>query len=263
MGDFLSIVETPGALLNREQWERMALRYSLAAEMAAQRRVLEVACGAGVGLGLLLNRAQRLVACDLSPAALALARRNVGAHVTLSAADAQHLPFADDSFDLILCFETIYYLPAPETFFRECRRVLTAKGHLVLSTSNPDWPYFVPGAFSVYYPSVPELTALLRTSGFTAVQMFGSLPLDASNASRLRLTLRRLALQWNFLRKEHWLTRLLKRLGYGKLIALPPVLSEPHRMADPFRQLTPIAPDQRDGYHRVIIAIAGQSSYRY
>ena len=48
MNDFLSITETPGALLNAEQMGRMTLRYSLAAELAAGRRVLEVSCGAGV-----------------------------------------------------------------------------------------------------------------------------------------------------------------------------------------------------------------------
>ena len=37
--DYLSITETPGTLLNREQLGRMVLRYSLAAELGTRRRV--------------------------------------------------------------------------------------------------------------------------------------------------------------------------------------------------------------------------------
>lgn len=51
----LTITETPGALLNQEQMGRMALRYSLAADLGAGRRVLDASCGAGSGLGLLVR----------------------------------------------------------------------------------------------------------------------------------------------------------------------------------------------------------------
>ena len=51
-----------------------------------------------------------------------------------------------------------------------CRRLLAAGGRLLLSTSNPDWPYFAPGALSVSYPSATELLDLLRQAGFEQVQ---------------------------------------------------------------------------------------------
>ena len=91
MNDFLSITETPGALLNAEQMGRMALRYSLAAELAAGRRVLEVSCGAGVGLNLLAAAARTVTACDYAASVLPLAQQAAGVRVPLAAADAQAL----------------------------------------------------------------------------------------------------------------------------------------------------------------------------
>ncbi|MFC1465281.1 MAG: class I SAM-dependent methyltransferase [Candidatus Brachytrichaceae bacterium NZ_4S206] len=258
MTDFLSITETPGALLNREQLGRMALRYSLAAELAGGRRVLEVACGAGVGLGLLLGVARSLAACDYSTAALALAQQSTGAQVLLAAADAQHLPYAAGAFDLIVSFEAIYYLPQPAAFLSECHRLLAAGGRLLLSTSNPEWPFFAPGALSVHYPTAPELARLLQEAGFQSVALYGSLPVDRmlSPWGAARARVRRLLLGVSVFRSDNLLTRALKRLGYGTLTPLPPLLPASMRLADPFHELTPLQADQPDRRHRVLFALA-------
>lgn len=258
MTDFLSITETPGALLTREQLGRMALRYSLAAKMAAGRRVLEVACGAGIGLGLLVGVARSLAACDYSTSALTLAHRSVGKQVMLTAADAQRLPYATGVFDLILCFEAIYYLPHPAAFLSECRRLLSAGGRLLLSTSNPDWPFFVPGALSVHYPSVPELARLLQEAGFQNIALYGSLPVERSRSplETARARLRRLLLRASLFRRDHVLTRTLKRLGYGPLTPLPPLLPVSLRVAEPLCELTPLRTDCPDPRHRVLFALA-------
>jgi len=258
MSDFLSITETPGALLNNEQLGRMTLRYSLAAEMAVGRRVLEVSCGAGIGLGLLLGSARSLTACDYSPAVLALAQHTVGAQVALTAADAQCLPYTIDTFDLLFSFEAIYYLPQPDAFLRECRRLLTTGGRLLLSTSNPDWPYFVPGALSVHYPSASELVRLLQEAGFFAIELYGSLPVDQaiSRIGAVRARLRRVVLRAGILRHDNALTRTLKRLGYGALTPLPALLPAALRVPAPFAQLTPLSLEQPDRRHRVLFAVA-------
>lgn len=258
MADFLAITETPGALLNAEQIGRMALRYSLAAELAAGHRVLEVACGAGIGLGLLVDAADALTACDYSLAGLALAQRTAGARIPLAAADAHELPYARAAFDLILSFEAIYYLAQPGAFLRECRRLLTVDGRLLLSTSNPNWPHFVPGALSVHYPEAPELADMLHEAGFADVLLYGSLPIDQTRAplDAWRARARRYALRVGFLQRDHRLTRLLKRASYGALTPLPPMLPTSARISAPFAELTPLPTDQRDRRHRVLFAVA-------
>jgi ubiquinone/menaquinone biosynthesis C-methylase UbiE len=260
MSDFLSITETPGALLNAEQVGRMALRYSLVAEMGVGRRVLEVSCGAGIGLGLLLGSAQSVTACDYSTSVLALAQEAVGAQAALTAADAQRLPYAADAFDLILSFEAIYYLPQPDAFLRECHRLLRKDGQLLLSTSNPDWPYFAPGALSVHYPSASELTRLLHDVGFEKVKLYGSLPVDRalSRLGAARAHVRRFVLRAGILRHDNALTRALKRLGYGALTPLPSLLPAALRVDAPFGQLTPIQADRPDRRHRVLFAMTSR-----
>ena len=258
MHDFLEITETPGALLNHEQLGRMVLRYSLAAELAAGCRVLEIACGAGLGLGLLCGVARSVAACDCSLAALALAQRAADTQVAFSAADAQSLPFAACSFDLLLCFEAIYYLSHPAVFLNECRRLLAAGGRLLLSTSNPDWPYFAPGALSVSYPSATELLDLLRQAGFATVELYGSLPVDQSlsRLGAMRAQVRRHLLRLRCFRRDNRLVRAIKRLSYGALTPLPTQLPASLRVAAPFESLSPLPLDRPDRRHRVLYLVA-------
>lgn len=256
--DYLSITETPGSVLNREQLGRMALRYSLAAELATGRRVLEVSCGAGIGMGLIAPRAASLTACDYSTAGLVLAQGAAGGRVRLAGADAQILPFAATSFDLVVSLEAIYYLAQPDAFARECRRVLAPGGQLLLGASNPDWPYFAPGALSAHYPSAVELAVLLAAAGFEQVDLYGSLPVDAavSKVGALRARLRQALARTGLFRGDNGLTRMLKRAAYGTLAPLPVTLPETTRVADPFAQLTPIATDRADRRHRVLFVVA-------
>lgn len=111
-----------------------------------------------------------------------------------------------------------------------------------MSTSNPDWPFFVPGALSIHYPSAPELARLVQEAGFANVALYGSLPVERSwsRLGTVRAQLRRLLLRSDLFRRDHALTRLLKRLGYGTLTPLPALLPASWRMAHPFRELTPL-----------------------
>ncbi len=259
MPDYLCITEVPGAPVNREQLERMVLRYSLAAALANGRPTLEVGCGTGIGLGLLLDRAAPLVACDGSFGAVSLARQSLGHAVPLAQADAHHLPYREHTFDFIFSFEMIYYLAQPIRFLGECHRLLTRGGQILVGTSNPDWPFFVPGQLSMHYPTAPELVSWLRATGFESIHLYGSLPVNQMGRrarSVLVAWLRRHLLRLGIPAQDNRLTRLLKRLSYGRLTPLPRLLPATLRVAAPFRQLTPIEPDRPDRRHRVLFALA-------
>jgi ubiquinone/menaquinone biosynthesis C-methylase UbiE len=49
------------------------------------------------------------------------------------------LPFADGSFDAVLCFETVEHFPQPERLVAELSRVTRAGGSMVLTTPNVAW----------------------------------------------------------------------------------------------------------------------------
>lgn len=95
--------------------------------------VLEVACGTGIVTRQLRNRlpaSGRLVATDLNPDMLAFARKkfSTGETIEWQQADAQNLPFADDSFDAVVCQFGVMFFPDKELAFKEALRVLRPGG---------------------------------------------------------------------------------------------------------------------------------------
>ncbi|MCL4859551.1 MAG: methyltransferase domain-containing protein [Caldilineaceae bacterium] len=263
MRDFTAVTELPASQLNAQQMARIRQRYQLAAGLAGGKRVLDVACGAGIGLGLLERSAASLVGCDLTYGVLATAQRHYRDRVPLAGADAQRLPFASGVFDLVISFEAIYYLPRPAHFLAEARRVLAPAGHLLIGSSNPDWPPFVPGRLSVHYPNLVELTTQLRETGFGRVEAWGALPTQSSPADgrlhwrqRWMAAARRVAQRIPLLAAETAAARLLKRLLYGRLVPLPAELLPTLDDGDPHSHLTTIDPTERDRRHRVLFVRA-------
>jgi SAM-dependent methyltransferase len=96
------------------------------------RRVLEVAAGTGVvtrALAAGLVDAPAIVATDLNPAMLERAKA-VGTRrpVEWQPADAQALPFADASFDAVVCQFGVMFFPDRPRAFAEARRILGQGG---------------------------------------------------------------------------------------------------------------------------------------
>lgn len=265
--DYTSITELPGTLLNDEQLTRICQRYQLAMAHAGDRRVLEVACGAGIGLQALSSVAASVVGLDYTMPVLQVAQahlhpasmlRPVKRQVPLLRGDAQRLPFAAASVDLLLNFEAIYYLAEPLAFLREAHRVLSTTGTLLLCTSNPQWPHFVPGPMTTHYPTMVELDDWLHTCGFAKISCFGAFPVvAASPVKQLISPLRKFMLNRGVIDPESRLGLRLKRLAYGKLTPLPAALHPTQLTTMAAREaLVPLAPGQPDHTHRVLYCLA-------
>ena len=104
-------------------------------------RILDVACGTGLLLKMMSERSDdpELVGIDGVPAMLAEARKRLGSDATLLDADAEELPFEDDSFDLILCTSALHYFLNSEAMFREIRRVITPSGNAIITDWSRDF----------------------------------------------------------------------------------------------------------------------------
>lgn len=106
-------------------------------DFSACARALEVGCGVGAQLHILLARFPhcRFTGIDLSPAQLAGARRQLAEHpaggrVDLVQASAFRLPFADASFDGACTFWLLEHLRGHAALLREVLRVLRPGGML-------------------------------------------------------------------------------------------------------------------------------------
>ena len=107
----------------------MAARVAALAPMA----VLETAAGSGVvtrALAPLLGPKARYEVTDLSPGMVERAKLRQGSdgRIGWQAADAQSLPFADASFDVVICQFGVMFFPDRVKGFAEARRVLRAGG---------------------------------------------------------------------------------------------------------------------------------------
>lgn len=100
-------------------------------------RALEIGCGTGF---FLLNLRQAGVlregaVTDISPGMVEVARRNasgLGFTVEGRVADAEHLPFDDASFDLVVGHAVLHHIPDVELAVREGLRVLKPGGRFVI-----------------------------------------------------------------------------------------------------------------------------------
>jgi SAM-dependent methyltransferase len=108
--------------------------------------VLEIGCGPGwmwAEAADSLPDGLRLTLTDLSPGMVEAARQRVGAVsrltvATARAADAQALPFGDDSFDVAVANHMLYHVPDPSRALDELARVLRPGGVLLAAANGPD-----------------------------------------------------------------------------------------------------------------------------
>jgi SAM-dependent methyltransferase len=223
---YVDVTETPGDEITEEAASMLVTRYEQAARLAEGKDVLEVACGAGQGLGYLAGRARRVVGGDLTERLLAIAHHRYDGWIPLVRLDAHQLPFAAASFDVVVLHEAIYYLRAAEHFILECRRVLRGGGTLVVTTVNREWTDFNPSPYSHWYPSACELQASLR-HGFVNVEVYGAFPASAKTVrDRLISVTKRAAVSLGLVPRTMKGKRLLKRAFLGKLVPVPPVITD-------------------------------------
>jgi SAM-dependent methyltransferase len=103
---------------------------------------LDVATGNGHTAIFLAKRGYQVTASDVSTAMLEQARKLAAEqNVTLDLKEhtAEKLPYADNSFGLVTCRVAAHHFSSPESFVRECSRVLKMYGYLVIiDTTVPD-----------------------------------------------------------------------------------------------------------------------------
>src|SRR5215217_1686284 len=100
----------------------------------ASGQVLEVAVGTGRNFPFYAEGV-RLTGIDLSPAMLEIARKRadeLGVDADLREGDAQQLPFADASFDTVVCTLSLCNIPDDRRAIAEMKRVLRPGGRLLL-----------------------------------------------------------------------------------------------------------------------------------
>jgi SAM-dependent methyltransferase len=101
--------------------------------------VLEVGCGAGVDLARFARGGARVTGIDLAHSAIELARANFaqqGLEGDFRVGDGEHLPFSDNTFDVVYAHGVVQYTADPRRLVDECRRVLKPGGRAIFQVYN-------------------------------------------------------------------------------------------------------------------------------
>lgn len=219
--DYRSVTEIAGDDVSMEQISRLCNRYYWASEFCIGKDVAEVACGSGQGLGFLNDVSSSFVAGDYSPDIVQIAKKYYRNRITIEVFDAQKMPYRDNSKDVIIIFEAIYYLPDFEKFIIECKRVLRNNGLILIATANKDLFDFNPSPFSFVYYGVKELNDILCKHGFKP-QFYGDTPItEVSFLQKIMRPVKKTAVDLNLLPKSMKAKKMLKRLIFGELVNMP------------------------------------------
>jgi len=237
---FLNVTEIPGQKATKDQFSIMRTRYELAVEHAnSDSDVLEIACGSGIGLGYIANKAKRVVGGDIDEKLLSYGKDTYKEDnsVDVIYLDAHELPFKDASFDLILIYEAIYYFKDLNKVFDEVRRVLRPNGKLIISTVNKEWHGFNPSPFSIRYYTVTELKKIYESKSMSSEVRLGFKD-EIKDKNALVSIIRRIAVKLHLIPKTMEGKEKLKRLFYGKLETIPKILQPNTGLLEPLVSYT-------------------------
>ena len=254
MPDYATVTETTGNKVTREQMERMYTRYRFAADFCENKDVLEVACGSGQGLGFLAKKARRVVGGDIDENNLksALEHYKNISHIELKILDANQLPFDNESFDVLILYEAIYYLEQPEKFMKEAWRVLRKGGVLLICTANKDCPGFNPSPYSFRYFSAPDLFNLFEDNGLKNITLYGDCSVENTNLKdKLIAAIKQISVRLHLIPKTMKGKEFFKRIFLGKLRPLPPEIPEGEFH---YSMPAPVPSDRRNVGYKVLYA---------
>jgi ubiquinone/menaquinone biosynthesis C-methylase UbiE len=159
--------------------------------LPSKSMVLEVACGTGHVTSLLSNHDLRLFACDLTRPMMEQSRQRTlesQSPPDFVETNAKHLPFADNSFDMVISTRFLHLFPPSEQeiLLGEMLRVLKPNGKLVVDFDNwsSRWLFAIPyllyniaryqrlAPYSIYNRVTPT-ARMLQQLGLNVLNIYG------------------------------------------------------------------------------------------
>lgn len=138
--------------------------------------ILDLGCGNGNVLSMLVGMTDaHLSGLDFSEEMIHQAKKKLGESAKLQVGDAAHLPYDENSFDVIICNASFHHYTKPIQCLKEIHRVLKKEGVLILGDPTAplrlylrllNWglKYSNSGDYHIY--GKKEIHKLLGANGF-------------------------------------------------------------------------------------------------
>ena len=108
--------------------------YELIRPVVRHKTVLELATGTGLIAKHIVNAAAHIEATDASAEMITEAKRTRSAKLHFSVQDMFRLPYANQSFNVVIVSNALHIVPQPEKALQEIKRVLKDDGVLIAPT---------------------------------------------------------------------------------------------------------------------------------
>jgi ubiquinone/menaquinone biosynthesis C-methylase UbiE len=182
--DALKVVEDSSLEVRQRKTAKQHIhRYKFANRFVSGKKILDVACGAGYG-SKLMDRAASYTGVDIEPEAVKTAIQSYGQSETRKFLSGNACLidsyFPNESFDVVVSFETIEHFRKYDRFLDAVHRCLKPRGQLIVSTPNRNVTN--PGK-SLSDPAVwehhtqewieEEFLSLLKKHGFQVQGIYG------------------------------------------------------------------------------------------
>jgi ubiquinone/menaquinone biosynthesis C-methylase UbiE len=192
-----------------------------AVDLRAGARVLDVAAGNGNATLAAARRWADVTSTDYVPALLERGRAKAEAErlpVTFQEADAEQLPFADKSFDVVLSVFGVMFTPNQEQAAQELLRVCRPGGAIGLANWTPE--SFIGQVFRTIGKYIPPAPGVKSPALWGTEQRLNELFGDGIS----NLTINRRVFTFRYRSPEHWLD--VFRTYYGPVLKAFAALDE-------------------------------------
>jgi ubiquinone/menaquinone biosynthesis C-methylase UbiE len=110
-------------------------RYASTVDLVKGKRVLDIASGEGYGSNLLAKYADEIIGVDISEEAISHACSTYKkSNLKFKQGSVLEIPFLENSFDVVVSFETLEHVLDHEKTMSEVKRILKPDGILIIST---------------------------------------------------------------------------------------------------------------------------------
>jgi len=121
------------------------------------KKVLEIGCGVGTEILQFAKNESIVIGIDLTKKAIEITKKRFELYKfkgRFMQADAENLPFEDNTFDLVYSLGVLHHTPNTKKAIREAYRVLKPNGKIIILLYAKGWKYYLLTSF--FYNFVPE-----------------------------------------------------------------------------------------------------------